>query len=222
MKRSLFVQELLLSTLTEHLQLSDTTLEGLTMSEKLPSPPVEESEKNKNDSSPDGGGEDKENVGGLRKGSDPVDHGSTGAAGSTKNMGRKSVEKVGTKQKVGSTAMSSVGSQNGRGGVGSHPGRSGRQSSLQFQSQGDRHSQPHSVRASAVMQNNVELANSFSLNVAIGGGADYDTDNPQPLPGRPGSAGRDRDGRLNPASAKRNMVKHLPATKTSDREPPPH
>ncbi|XP_041371312.1 E3 ubiquitin-protein ligase KCMF1-like isoform X2 [Gigantopelta aegis] len=33
---------------------------------------------------------------------------------------------------------------------------------------------------------------------------------------------RDRDPRMNPAAAKRNLLKHMPAPRTSDTEPPPH
>lgn len=54
------------------------------------------------------------------------------------------------------------------------------------------------------------------------GGAGIGAGNPLPLPGRPGSAGRDRDGRVNPAAAKKNMFKQFPTSQTSDREPPPH
>lgn len=219
--RSLFVQELLLSTLTEHLTVSDNSFENL---EK-----VDESDKSINQGSevkgtendksdtglPEGGEKDKSPLASSKNNSSEQTSSVLGASGSSKTIGHKTLDlsKVGTKQK----SLSQVASVNGRGASGLVMNHGVRQSSIPYQSQGERHS--HAVR-SVRMQSPVELSSNLSLNMGRGGGASYDTENPQPLPGRPGSGGRDRD--LHPATAKRNMVKHYPASKASDREPPPH
>ncbi|XP_053407172.1 E3 ubiquitin-protein ligase KCMF1-like isoform X2 [Mercenaria mercenaria] len=227
--RSLFVQELLLSTLTEHLQINDNTLENIDkLTETLAFTSLsEESEKeNVKSDSPvplEGAGAVAKEIAVVttKNTTEALSQSNGGATGvGSKTIGTKTVDKVGTKQK----ATSSFTPHNGKGASGSQSNRGVRQSSLHYQSQGERerHSQAlHSMRQGAMMQNAVDLSNNLSLNAR--GGSGYDTaDNPQPLPGRPGSAGRDRDGRMNPPTAKRNMVKHLPATKASDREPPPH
>lgn len=230
--RSLFVQELILSTLTEHLQSTDNSLQNIDkLSDKLSPSVSEESEKEKekvksdSPSPSDGAGAlEKENAVVTTKSLvEVVSQNNGGATGVTsKTIGGKPVDKVGTKQK----ATSSFAPQNGKGASGSQLNRGVRQSSIHYQSQGERerhHQALHNIRQGAMMQNAVDLSNNLSLNVARGGGSGYDPmENPHPLPGRPGSAGRDRDGRLNPPIAKRNMVKHLPTTKTSEREPPPH
>lgn len=228
--RSLFVQELLLSTLTEQLQINDNTLENIDkLTETIASTSLSEG----SDKVKSGSSGPLEGSGAIAKDSavvttknslEAISQNNGGATGvGSKTIGAvKTVDKAGTKQK----ATSSFTPQNGKGATGSQSNRGVRQSSLHYQNQGERerHSQTlHSMRQGAMMQNAVDLSNNLSLNVGRGGGSGYDTaDNPQPLPGRPGSAGRDRDGRLNPPTAKRNMVKHLPATKASDREPPPH
>lgn len=227
--RSLFVQELLLSTLTEQLQINDNMLENIDLlTEKLVVPSVsEENETVKNDSSSvlegDGAVAKESAVVTMKSYTETVSQNNGGATGITsKTLGMKTVERSGTKQK----ATSSFSPQNGKGASGNQSNRGLRQSSIHHQNQGERerHSQAlHNIRQGAIMQNAVDLSNNLSLNVARGGSSGYDSaDNPQPLPGRPGSAGRDREGRLNPPTAKRNMVKHLPTSKASDREPPPH
>lgn len=206
--RSLFVQELLLSTLN-NLSVSDRGLDTVDkLSDKYLSPQSEESDKS-NSSTPSDTGpnpdNDKESAVAAQKSSTEA------PSMSTKSIGQKvSVEKVGTKQKTtGSTAAALAAV--GRGSSNLLPqGRSSGRPTAQYQSQGERsnsHVYHHPVMAVPVS--------------GRGGGA-YDADGPQPLPGRPGSGGRDREGRLDPQTGKRNMVKHLPTTKTSDREPPPH
>lgn len=220
--RNLFVQELLLSTLTEHLTLNDNSLDNLDKVSESEKPvyqatEVKGNEIDKSDSGvADGVEKDKALIASTKNNSSEQTSSVLGASES-KTIGHKTIDKVGTKQKV----LSPVAPVNGRGASGTVSGRV-RQSSIQYQSQGERHSQAvHNVRQGGLMQNNpVELSNNLSLNMGRGGGASYDTENPQPLPGRPGSGGRDRD--LHPSTAKRNMVKHYPATKASDREPPPH
>lgn len=237
--RSLFVQELLLSTLTEHLTLSDSSLldnldklqgVGLACSSSLSE--YTETELDKSDNA------QPEGATALEKESLPVASTksmSTEAANSSvldngtarTAVGHRVVaEKVGTKHK---NASSPLGPMNGKGASGSGAGViSGarvRQNTHQYQSPGEWNSQALNlnVRQSGLVQN-VEFSNNLALNMGgrSSSGASYDADNPQPLPGRPGSAGRERDGSLNPAAAKRNMVKHIPASKASDREPPPH
>lgn len=233
-RRSHFVQELLLSLLTEQPSNPESldTLDKLSQSGLALAGPGggdieslgEVTDRSENASThteeaalpPTG---DKENVSvavGRSIGSESTCAVSGANAASSKSIGHKPVDRLvtGAKQKVGSSVV------NGKGATG-HAGVRVRQSSLQYQSQADRHSQSlHNVRQSSLMQN-VELSNNLSMNVGgHNSGPGYDTENPQPLPGRPGSAGRDRD--VNPATAKRTMVKHFPATKTSDREPPPH
>ena len=218
--RSLFVQELLLSTLTEHLTVSDNSFETLDKVEesdtlKHQGSEVKANEHDKSDNGlPDGAEKDKFLVASSKNNSSEHTSSGIGASGNSKTIGHKTLDKVGTKQK----SLSLVASLNGRGGAsGTVVSRGVRQSSIPYQSQGERHSHAlHNVR----MQNPVDLSNNLSLNMGRGRGASYDTENPQPLPGRPGSGGRDRD--LHPSTAKRNMVKHYPATKASDREPPPH
>lgn len=204
--RSLFVQEMLLSTVTEQLHLGDEGLENFdNLLANVTPPRKEDKGQPQKDDSVEG---PTENI------SASASSKSASEASSTKNL-QKHVEKDkvgGTKQKA---AVSSGGLPVGRSGA--QCNRVPRQGTGVYQSQG--HSQQ--FRQNALMQHSVELANNLSMNVAVGGGgANYDTENPQPLPGRPGSGGR--DGRLNPPAAKRNMVKHLPTSKTSDREPPPH
>ncbi|XP_052772264.1 E3 ubiquitin-protein ligase KCMF1-like isoform X2 [Mya arenaria] len=232
--RSLFIQELLLSMLTEQTNLPDSTLENLDkllLSDQLQEATSEKSEKpdeetDKSDNAHIEGATamEKENVplASSKSSSSEAHFVVTGASAVNKSVGQKPVERAltGTKQKaLGSSVVSAV---NGKGASGISGGRV-RQSTVQYQSQGERHSQSlHNVRQSSLMQN-MELSNNLSLNVGgRSGGAAYDTENPQPLPGRPGSGGREREGPINPATAKRNMVKHFPATKASDREPPPH
>lgn len=224
--RSLFVQELLLSTLTDYLTVSDNLLENLEKSETAADPGKSdtqalESKSCENDKSDSGvpEGVDKSLNATSKTSSSEQTSSVMGAIASGKTMGHKPLEKVGTKQKVvGSATM------NGRGASGtvSTNSRGMRQSSIAYQSQGERHHSQavHNVRQGGLLQSPVDLSNNLSLNMGRGGGASYDTENPQPLPGRPGSGGRDRD--LHPSTAKRNMVKHYPATKASDREPPPH
>ena len=203
--RSLFVQEMLLSSVTEQLHIGDEGLENFdNLIAKVTPPQREAKEQPEKDEVVEG---PTENV------SASASSKSASEAPSTKN-----VPKLVDKDKVGGTKQKSTVSS-----VGLQVGRSSGQYSRVRQGTGMYQSQGHSqqFRQGTVMQHNVELANNLSLNVAVGGGgANYDTENPQPLPGRPGSGGR--DGRLNPPAAKRNMVKHLPTSKTSDREPPPH
>ncbi|KAL4232092.1 E3 ubiquitin-protein ligase kcmf1 [Mactra antiquata] len=229
--RSLFVQELLLSTLTEQLNINDNSLESLEkLSDKVTSPSYSgESETDKNDSSSTEGSstnQDRETLVAASDKSSSTEVSSQSNGDATvvsKTKGVKSLDKVGTKQKVVSSVVAApLQSASGRGASGSQPNRGSRQ--IHYQSlQGERHSQAVHIRQGGLVSNSVDLSNNLSLNVARGGnGSGYDGENPQPLPGRPGSGGRDRDGRMNPPTAKRNLVKHLPATKTSDREPPPH
>lgn len=224
--RSLFVQELLLSTLTEQLQINDNALENIDiLSEKIAFPSISEEsvkEKVKSDiSSPlEGEGAKESSVVTTKNLVETVSQNNGGASGITsKTVGARTVDKCGTKQKATSSVTPP---QNGKGASGSQSSRGVRQSSIHHQNQGERERQAlHNIRQGAMMQNAVDLSNNLSL--ARGGSSGYESaDSPQPLPGRPGSAGRDRDGRMNPPTAKRNMVKHLPATKASDREPPPH
>lgn len=200
---SLFVQEMLLSSVTEQLNLGE---EGLESFDNLIAnvKPLQREDEEENVEVP------MENV------SASASSKSASEAQSTKSI-QKHVDKEkvggGTKQK---SSVSSVGLPVNR--SGGQYNRVSRQGTPVYQSTG--HSQQYR-QGGTVMQHNLELANNLSMNVAVGGGgANFDTENPQPLPGRPGSGGR--DGRLNPPAAKRNMVKHLPTSKTSDREPPPH
>lgn len=200
---SLFVQEMLLSSVTEQLNLGE---EGLESFDNLIAnvKPLQREDEEENVEVP------MENV------SASASSKSASEAQSTKSI-QKHVDKEkvggGTKQK---SSVSSVGLPVNR--SSGQYNRVSRQGTPVYQSTG--HSQQYR-QGGTVMQHNLELANNLSMNVAVGGGgANFDTENPQPLPGRPGSGGR--DGRLNPPAAKRNMVKHLPTSKTSDREPPPH
>ena len=208
--RSLFVQEMLLSSFTEQLNIGEEGLENFdNLIARVTTPAQrEENEPEK----------DEVVVDGLTE--------NVSASASSKSASEvpatKNVQKLVDKEKVAATkqksTVSSVGLQVGRSSGGQYNRLPRGQGTGVYQSQG--HSQQ--FRQGTLMQHNVELANNLSLNVAVGGGggANYDTENPQPLPGRPGSGGR--DGRHNPPAAKRNMVKHLPTSKTSDREPPPH
>ena len=204
--RSLFVQETLLSSFTEHLHLGD---EGSENFDNLIVTVTPLRKENKEPNQKD------ENTEGLTE--------NVSASASSKSASEapttKSVQKHVDKEKVGGgtkqKSVSSVGLPVSR--SGGQYSRVSRQGTGVYQNTG--HSQQYR-QGGTLMQHNVDLANNLSMNVAIGGGANYDTENPQPLPGRPGSGGR--DGRLNPPTAKRNMVKHLPTSKTSDREPPPH
>lgn len=223
--RSLFVQELLLSTLTEQLNINDNSLENLEkLSDKVLSPSLSgDSETDKSESSTSEGSTnlDKETpIVTGKSATDVVSQSNGDATGVGKTIGVKSVDKVGTRQKVVSSVAPVPQNSRGASGV-SQPNRGSRQVHYQSQ-QGERHSQSVHIRQGGLVSNSVDLSNNLSLNVARGGGSGYDGENPQPLPGRPGSGGRDRDGRMNPPTAKRNLVKHLPATKASDREPPPH
>ena len=207
--RSLFVQETLLSSFTEHVNLGD---EG---SENFDNLIVNVTPLRKENKEPN---QKEENIDGPTENvSASASSKSASEAPTTKSV-QKHVEKEkgggGTKQK---SSVSNVGLPVNRGG--GQYSRVSRQGTGVYQNTG--HSQQYRQGGGTVMQHNVDLAN-LSMNVAVGGGggANYDTENPQPLPGRPGSGGR--DGRLNPPNAKRNMVKHLPTSKTSDREPPPH
>ncbi|XP_052226819.1 E3 ubiquitin-protein ligase KCMF1-like isoform X1 [Dreissena polymorpha] len=239
--RSLFVQELLLSTLTEHLTLSDSSLLdnldklqglGLGCSSSLSEYTETESDKSDN-AQPEGAtAMEKESLPmASSKSTSPEAVNSSvldnGTAAKTAVGHRVVTEKVGTKHKNASNPLGPVNGKGASGsGAGVITGARVRQNTHPYQSPGEWNSQAlhHNVRQSGLMQNAVEFSNNLALNMGgrSSSGASYDADNPQPLPGRPGSAGRERDGSLNPAAAKRNMVKHIPASKASDREPPPH
>ncbi|XP_060076551.1 E3 ubiquitin-protein ligase KCMF1-like [Ylistrum balloti] len=80
--------------------------------------------------------------------------------------------------------------------------------------------QNHGSMSSGSQVYNNSLPGSNAVQALAGAG--IGAGNLHPLPGRPGSGGRDRDGRVNPAAAKKNMYKQLPTSQASDREPPPH
>lgn len=93
-----------------------------------------------------------------------------------------------------------------------------------------RPSQGHSFQSVPLRQNHGSLSSGGQVYNSLPGsnavqalaGAGIGAGTLHPLPGRPGSGGRDRDGRMNPAAAKKNMFKQLPTSQATDREPPPH
>ncbi|KAH3785991.1 hypothetical protein DPMN_164089 [Dreissena polymorpha] len=216
--------ELLLSTLTEHLTLSDSSLldnldklQGLGLGCSSSLSEYTETESDKSDNA------QPEGATAMEKESLPMASSKSTSPEAVNssvldNGTAAKTAKVGTKHKNASNPLGPVN--------GVITGARVRQNTHPYQSPGEWNSQAlhHNVRQSGLMQNAVEFSNNLALNMGgrSSSGASYDADNPQPLPGRPGSAGRERDGSLNPAAAKRNMVKHIPASKASDREPPPH
>ncbi|XP_021378605.1 E3 ubiquitin-protein ligase KCMF1-like isoform X2 [Mizuhopecten yessoensis] len=93
-----------------------------------------------------------------------------------------------------------------------------------------RQSQGHAFQSVSLRQNHGSMSSGSQVYNSLPGsnavqalaGAGIGAGNLHPLPGRPGSGGRDRDGRVNPAAAKKNMYKQLPTSQATDREPPPH
>ncbi|KAL3863517.1 hypothetical protein ACJMK2_005271 [Sinanodonta woodiana] len=215
--RSMFVQEVLLSTLTEQLNLLDGG-EQVEDFDKLLDKTASAAPSSVKETVPeDIGTLENTNCSGIH----PISERNAASAEPllSKNLAPKPAEKVsGTKQKSTSTALQGVSVP-----VGGAGGGASRQNMIQFQLQNQGHGQGLHMRSG---QGSLAIPNNHpSMPVAVGGGgAAYENENPQPLPGRPGSAGRERerDGRMSHGSAKRTMVKHLPATKATDREPPPH
>ncbi|XP_069140671.1 E3 ubiquitin-protein ligase KCMF1-like isoform X2 [Argopecten irradians] len=204
--RGAFVQELLLSTLTEQLHLEqdldtliggDSSNDSEKRSSKLPTTTSSEG-----DQHPGAGGaspvHQQQNTNSL--GRDP----GTAAKSSLTEKGNQ---------------VSPTQKQHAGGGGG------GTVVTLSRQSQG------HSFQGVTLRQNHgstmsggSQVYNSLPGSNAVQAlaGAGIGAGNLHPLPGRPGSGGRDRDGRVNPAAAKKNMYKQLPTSQASDREPPPH
>lgn len=167
--RSLFVQETLLSSFTEHVKVGDEGSKNFDNLVVYVTPLRKENkEPNQKEENIDG---PTENV------SDSASSKSASEAPTTKSV-QKHVEKEKrgcTKQK---SSVSNVGLPVNRGG--GQYSRVSRQGTGVYQNTG--HSQQYQQKEGTVMQHNVDLAN-LSMNVAVGGGggANYDTENPQPL-----------------------------------------
>jgi len=90
-----------------------------------------------------------------------------------------------------------------------------------------RQNQGHSYQGTQVWQGHGTVSSSGQVFNLPGSnplqalaGAGMAAGNMHPLPGRPGSGSR--DNRVNPAAVKKSMFKQLPTSQASDREPPPH
>ncbi|XP_055955414.1 E3 ubiquitin-protein ligase KCMF1 isoform X2 [Patella vulgata] len=190
--RSVFVQELLLSTLSEQLQQTNSDdISHLLESLKSPGPDEEKQE------------------------TKPTVNKKNGGTTTSKPVNTKT-EKSGSatalvKPSSASSVTSNQGSVKSRVSEASKdaPGRDSSYSRMLLN--------PSSVGGTVQVPGGV--LNNNSLPVSSVGGVSLPA-----ATGRSASGiSRDREGRLNPAVAKRNMLKHMPTpTKTSDREPPPH
>lgn len=191
--RSIFVQELLLSTLTEQLHVLEET--SVCIEEEAPrlSPPSDEASESVSPSNSS-----------THNKVPPTKPSTSEKCSST--MLAKAQQPTGGGGGGGGMAAngSGVTSSSSRGGPsqGAVPVRQGHSSHGGVQQMYNSHSGGNSMSALA--------------------GASMSSSNPVPLPGRPLSGGRERDNRMNPAAVKKTMFKPMPTSQMSDREPPPH
>lgn len=187
--RSVFVQELLLSTLTEQLQIASTdkssSSETVDFQAEVIGPSVSEGSESSHKEASDQSSSN--NLQSIPK--------------------QKKVEKPQSLQKPAPAGNSGASAS------------SGRPNTVQVSS-------VRSVQGAAPIVYPVQHMGGLSPLSSMGGAGPTVGNHHSITPGRPMSAGRererDRDTRVPPPQAKRNMLKHMPATKASDREPPPH